>query len=494
MTTTLPLTCRASDSVTNLWTKLGLPPVLTERVRLVSAPDKLVHEDLMSLSSSSSFVLYLPTVVLRSRHNPAFCLACHVANHLNVPLLVLSTVLDDAHHNIAPKVAVDNALNINTNDNDDDNNHGRKRQAETRNNNSIPIVGTARRLCFQLQVLQKASQEWQANGAEVAIRVHCGPSSRRPHHLTLARQAAITVTDEPFVHPYRSYVQSIAKAARICLCVDGSTTVPPLLKLRAEPDGTFAGVPPKAWMWKKKISIDLERHVKAIVEHGALDAPPLNVRVQPASSLAWHDDKHVLHRFFPKEWKDSTLNAPSQRAWTVEELCAIDPVSWAMESCPGIDTTVPPCRQTHGANGWQRWKNFQQNHLSSYQYKRNNIQVPHAVSRLSCYLNVGAISIFQIVHELWQDQRNTDKFQDEIVKWREISHAHAFSTPNYFHETALPPWSREYLQRSDATNYPEVFSLLALCNSQTTDPTWNAMQTYLRETGELHNNARMTWG
>jgi hypothetical protein len=451
----------ANPSVTQLLNQLQLDPVLQERIRLVS---KTTSVDLKCVS----FVLYLPTVNLRRQHNPSFALACHLANALDVPVLVLCTILDDAHHNIALTKPLGND-----------------------NNERLAIVGTARRLCFQLQAIQKAGDEWERHGCAVAIRVH-GPSCRRPHHLTLSRQATITLVDEPFVHPYRNYVQTIARAAKVCLCVDGSTTVPPVSILRPLADGKFAGVPPKAWMWRKKMEGKLERNVHAVVEQGAFDAPVLQ---QPSPVVhSWHNNQHhPLQRWLPKEWKDESVSAPGERAWTVHELCAIDPYAWSVK-WPGTDTTVGPCRQTDGKMGWERWKAFQRSHLSSYANKRNNIKLPHAVSRLSCFLNVGAVSIFQIVQELRQDRRNTEKFQDEIIKWREISYAHAFSTPDYFAAEALPTWSRDYLAQCHASGGGPGYSLADLCDSRTNDLIWNAMQTYLRETGELHNNARMTWG
>jgi hypothetical protein len=463
-------TIKKSISVTDLLQELQLDRILAERIRLVSASVTVPDPQ-----QSPSFVLYLPTVNLRSQHNPAYALACHWAQYYDVPLLVLCTVLDDAHHN-HNLVPVDAEWPI--------------------------VVGTARRLCFQLQALQKACVDWenQYPNTHVAIRVH-GPSCRRPHHLTLARQAMVTVTDEPFVHPYRNYVQSIAKAAKICFCVDGSTTVPPLAKLRPSVDdngSTFTGVPPKAWMWKKKMEPDMHRNVNGVVNQGVFDPPSLqasnsNIRFD----LSWNQEQHPLYRWIPKEWKDSTVPAPGERAWTTKELSAIDPTTWSM-SWPGIDNTVPPCRQTNGAEGWERWKTFQRSHLAQYASRRNNIKMPHAVSRLSCFLNIGAISIFQIVHDLWQDKQNTEKFEDEILKWREISYAHAFSTPQYFEPSALPQWSREYLEKQcDSQNNGHnhlAYSLNDLCLSRTSDSTWNNMQTYLRETGELHNNARMTWG
>jgi hypothetical protein len=172
---------------------------------------------------------------------------------------------------------------------------------------------------------------------------------------------------------------------------------------------------------------------------------------------------------------------------------------------PGVDRSVPPCPQTHGGSGWERWQRFQSRSLASYAAKRNNIQLPHAVSRMSCYLNLGTVSIFQIVYELsYSNAKKTksmEKFEDEIIKWREIGYAHAFAAPDtYFGPAAVPAWARDYLQRggrttgSNRSKVGKVFTLQQLAHAQTDDVTWNAMQDYLVQTGELHNNARMTWG
>ena len=85
------------------------------------------------------------------------------------------------------------------------------------------------------------------------------------------------MTDKPFVYPYCSYVETISRAVRLYLCVNGSTTVPPSSKLHVLPNGDFVGVPPKAWMWKKKINCDLTWHVHGVVEEGAFNAPMLYI-------------------------------------------------------------------------------------------------------------------------------------------------------------------------------------------------------------------------
>lgn len=59
---------------------------------------------------------------------------------------------------------------------------------------------------------------------------------------------------------------------------------------------------------------------------------------------------------------------------------------------------------------------------------------------------------------------------------------------------ALPRWARDTLAAHAVDPRPTEHSLAALAASETCDPMWNAMQTALRTTGELHNNLRMTWG
>jgi len=206
-------------------------------------------------------------------------------------------------------------------------------------------------------------------------------------------------------------------------------------------------------------------------------------------------------QFYPRAWLDlATTTAPTQRPWTVPELQEVVPEQWVLQQ-PFVDASVGVCPQTHGGRGEERWRQFVANGLGAYARRRNDIRQPHAVSRMSCYLNLGTVSILQMVHDLWQDPRDTSKFQDEIIQWREIGYAHTFASPRYFQVEAVPAWAREYLNRQlpkqpngrEQPQQPPV-SWDDLAAGNTRDATWNAMQRYLVETGELHNNARMTWG
>ena len=267
-------------------------------------------ETSLSSTTPSSFILYLPTVVLRKQQNPAFALAVRLANHLQLPLIVLGVVLDDTHHHIHLHV-----------DNDSDS-----------NKTQVPVVNTARKLAFTLQAYQQAASEWSTTGAAVLLRVHGGPRSRTPFHLTLARQAAIVVTDEPFVYPYRGLIESVERSVSGSHCyskktavvrVDGSTTVPPVSVLRRRNVGImeFHGVPDRAWKWHKQTQAQREWHVQAAVRDGELDAPSRVDVACPVPSNALSSllgENNPTTKFYPKDWLDPSTPAPGRRPWTVE--------------------------------------------------------------------------------------------------------------------------------------------------------------------------------
>lgn len=446
-------------------------------------------------NNKKSYVLYLPTVVLRKKHNPAFALACHLANHWEVPVIVLGTLLDDQNlsHHKPP----------------------------------APICATARRWAFLLEAYQSCAPEWESHGAGVGLRLQ-GPGARLPHHLTLAHQAMAVVQDEAFVEPYRCYLRKTVgtcQASRIpCYSVDGSTTVPPILYLKQAPasstasripngDVAFHGAPTKAWLWEKKTEPQRKAQIYGIVREGHLDAPPLKVRL-PASFFLEGVKTGTVEREescskLPSKWKMKETPAPGTRPWTVEELVAIqDLKKWVTSNWPGVDISVLPCRQTHGsqAAAHRRWKRFRDNGgLRHYAKRRNQIIVPHSVSHVSCYLNMGILSIFDVVSDVWQIQTSRtgyslgcQKFLEEAIKWREIGYVHSLAMPGYRTIQALPLWSKKYLEeqhkKSQKQHHGIGYTYEQLETCSTRDETWNAMQSYLNETGELHNNARMTWG
>ena len=468
-------------SFTNL-ESLDLPATLSQRslCRVLPAPDFFLNKN---CNENHKFILYLPTVVLRHKHNPGFALACRLANNFQIPLLILCTVLDDKHLSAPPE---------------------------------CPISMTARRLAFTLEALQSCCQKWENHGAAVVVRVH-GPGARTPHHLTLAHQACAVVTDEAFVEPFCLYnhrIFSTCQAAKVpCWSVDGSTTVPPCSKLRlVKRDGLglqFTGVPEKAWAWEKRTNPQRKSHVYGATRQGHLTAPELAVKL-PQQFIRCSQENCDDHwnKVMPlKSWRKETPGSSNEKGvFTAEELSSIvDIKDWVMTCWPGADTSVPPCKQTHGSitAACQRWKNFSTRcGLKDYAKRRNQIVLPHAVSRISCYLNLGILSIFDVVHDVWHYtgqkgySNGCHKFLEEVVKWREIGYCYTFANGGSYSSLvqAIPKWAYTYLEKHHKSSSSDGYSFEQLEQASTSDPTWNAMQDYLNETGELHNNARMTWG
>ena len=495
----------------NMLSQLQMSPCLRARINNHDnlAPSKDVTDD--------GFVLYLPTVNLRFDHNPAFTVACHAANQLRVPLVVLAVVCDDKSH------------------------HSER-----------DVVMTSRRLAFTLQALSHACQKWSEHGAAVGVRVH-GPNSRFPDHLSLASNASFVVTDESFVSPFTTIVRRVREACRKgrveCISVDGSTTVPPIQVLTRNRHPTMSGevvyemIPQKAYLWQNKTEHLRDEHLNAAVQ-GEFCAPELLVKLNdedlfhPISDI--REPSTLAERLaplFPKRWRRSTEgelpSCPGIRPFTSGELNALYHNDNAAvvggeagnselknEDSPkrvpfynfstrwsGADRTVPPCEQTVGTSvcGMNRWNCFIQNGgLLSYAKERNNARLVHSVTRMSAYLNLGIVSIFRLVSEVKRAQRQVhvskthknsiDKFLQEIVKFREMSYAHAFSRGrDYDSVSSLPRWSVQVLSRQVGCSFCNI-TLKELETGTTHDAKWNAMQRYLVRTGELHNNVRMTWG
>ncbi len=376
------------------------------------------------------------------------------------------------------------------------------------------------------------------------------------------------VVDEPFVHPFLSFVEKVEASCHArkvpCFRVDGNTTVPPcsvLARISKEKRGKkgskvdvleevlWNGVPSKAWIWQKKTEHLRKDQIRSAM-NGEFDAPPLLNRIdntlffldaqlkgnresvdEDVSNTATGNNEITTHvtrtmiqmnsATFPASWRSIDNAAPGLRPWSVSELTDLfhsrnryasnSIKKWSME-WPGADATVPPCPQTIGTcrAGMQRWNNFvrdpKRRGLVYYAKRRTDPLKPHSSSRMSCYLNLGIISAFRLVHEVKLAQSSkvagADKFEEEIVKWREMSYAHAFSRRNYHCIGSVPQWAIQWIEKEHKQSMKRFTSsnsgvdtgMSRLENGTTGNEKWDAMQRYLINTGELHNNVRMTWG
>jgi predicted NAD/FAD-dependent oxidoreductase/deoxyribodipyrimidine photolyase len=160
-----------------------------------------------------------------------------------------------------------------------------------------------------------------------------------------------------------------------------------------------------------------------------------------------------------------------------------------------IDHGVAPVGHTRGGlvAAEERWAEFRASRLVHYARSRNDVIQP-ATSRLSAYLNHGHISPMRVAREAaLVGGSGSEKYLDELVIWRELAYAYARFFPAHDTAEAIPAWAKATLAEH-AHERPPVLEREMLAEGRSGDAFWDAAQISLVRHGELHNNARMTWG
>lgn len=171
-------------------------------------------------------------------------------------------------------------------------------------------------------------------------------------------------------------------------------------------------------------------------------------------------------------------------------------LSEAIAGCR-IDHAIPAVSDSRGGSkaGYRRWADFLQNSLEHYHQLRNDGALPQAVSRLSPYLHYGCVSPFRIAQEAAaHGGEGAEKFLDELLTWRELSHHFCYHSEALETLEAIPAWARESLQAQQAVPRVETFDWETLSRGKTGNELWDLAQRSLLRRGELHNNVRMSWG
>lgn len=167
----------------------------------------------------------------------------------------------------------------------------------------------------------------------------------------------------------------------------------------------------------------------------------------------------------------------------------------ALVAACDIDHSVAPVSHTRGGlvAAEARWSAFRRERLVHYARSRNDVIQP-ATSRLSAYLNHGHISPLRVAREAaLVGGPGVEKYLDELVIWRELAYAYVRFFPEHATVAAIPEWAKATLAEH-AHERPPVLEREMLTEGKSGDPFWDAAQVSLVRHGELHNNARMTWG
>lgn len=313
------------------------------------------------------------------------------------------------------------------------------------------VHDTARRHTFVLEGVRDVAAALTKRGFATAVYVHSDSGGRVPWQLTMAFRAAVVITDEPFCDPWLSSCDSLQRRtfAAPLYAVDSACVVP--CRTVAASTTSRAGGYERA---------------TAEARRQTLSAP-------------YVDTPYFASAFDP---------APSY--FTSTPLTDIPSLVLGCR----VDQTVKACGHTRGGSvaGNKRWAAWvESGGLKRYAGSRNDVLKAGGVSRMSAYLNFGMVSPFKIAAAAVPV---SDKYIDEMQKWRELAYAWVFHHPQTYKKVAgLPAWAQRALASRPPSRLPTL-SLEQLSACASGNALWDAMQRSLVRAGELHNNARMTWG
>ncbi|MFL5505621.1 MAG: deoxyribodipyrimidine photolyase, partial [Gemmatimonadales bacterium] len=162
-----------------------------------------------------------------------------------------------------------------------------------------------------------------------------------------------------------------------------------------------------------------------------------------------------------------------------------------------IDHAVTPSAAFHGGTGAARARlqQFLETGLHRYVDHRNDPNEPDATSRLSPWLHFGHISAQEVLLAARDagSASQYEKFLEETLVWRELSHNFCLHNPRHRTIDGIPPWAREQLAAHESDPRPALYTDDELEHARTDSELWNAAQrAYLRD-GFMHNYLRMLW-
>jgi deoxyribodipyrimidine photo-lyase len=140
---------------------------------------------------------------------------------------------------------------------------------------------------------------------------------------------------------------------------------------------------------------------------------------------------------------------------------------------------------------------FVTDRLSGYEVAHNDAGIEDGSSGLSPYLHFGQIASAEVVRQARASgapQLSIDAFVQQATTWRDLSFNWCVRTPQFDQLSALPAWVQKTMEAHVEDERPVLYDLETLERGATHDEFWNAAQHQLRETGIIHNYARMLWG
>jgi len=209
--------------------------------------------------------------------------------------------------------------------------------------------------------------------------------------------------------------------------------------------------------------------------------------------------KVLDHALEPVEDRGPRAKFP-ETLWNSLEVERLDfdslDVAAAVASCE-IDHAVAPVPFASGLDGARkRLAAFCKDGLADYSERRNEPKDTNGSSRLSPYLHFGQISAAEVARTVREhgSKASVQKFEDELVTWRELAYNFCVRNPNFGKLKGLPDWAHRSMEKHKDDPREVVYSLAQLENAESYDELWNAAQREMVRTGYMHNVTRMLWG
>lgn len=305
---------------------------------------------------------------------------------------------------------------------------------------------------FILEGARDFEAELAARGVGTAFHLE-RDGHRGPHLVTLAQRAAVVVTELMPAAPLAQWTASLrARIAAPVWQVDTACVVP--------------------------VSLTTQAYDRAFVYRDAT-APLRRVRV----ATPWVEVPASAPRFVP------------ELPFEPVDLAAADFAS-LIARCR-IDHGIGPVADTRGGStaGYARWREFvDSGRLDRYDRTRNDPTRGDGVSRMSAYLHYGMVSPLRLAREVTtMSGVGPAKWLDELLVWRELAYTFCFHRADHATIEAVPAWARDSLRHHES-DARDLYEWERLARGRTHDAFWNSMQHSLLAHGEIHNNARMTWG
>lgn len=171
-------------------------------------------------------------------------------------------------------------------------------------------------------------------------------------------------------------------------------------------------------------------------------------------------------------------------------------VAAAVASCE-IDHAVAPVPFVSGLMGARKQlAAFCKDGIEDYAERRNEPKDTKGSSRLSPYLHFGQISAAEVARTVRETghKASVQKFEDELVTWRELAFNFCVRNPNFGKLKGLPDWAHRSMEKHKDDTREHIYSLEQLERAESYDELWNAAQREMVRTGHMHNVTRMLWG